>query len=161
LRCPSCDNEVVETASACPRCGAPLAAPPAPAAGETVVYAFGPLGVGVSRARPGLFVVTRQNCTRIVLTDRRLLGIRQMPAFFGIRHRQETGGAPVFEVPLAEIASIERADYLLQKALWIRYRGPERLRGVGIEAGLPWGGRILELERKLVRRSAGRQRHGG
>jgi len=85
------------------------ATPPEKAPEEQEIFRFGPMGVGVSFARPGLFVKTQQNNTEIVVTDRRLYGMRKKPRFFFARRGREAG-TMVFEVPHDRVIAMERAD---------------------------------------------------
>ena len=74
-----------------------------PAGAERLLHAFGPLGVAIGRTPPGVFRVVLRNMVRVVLTDRRLYGVRRPPwiaRVFGAKERLE------FEVPLPEIASV-------------------------------------------------------
>jgi hypothetical protein len=103
------------------------------------------MGVGQTFLRPGLFVVTYQNCTEIIATRQRLLGIRTMPRFVFARHGRHAGES-VFSVPWSDVVEVRRADYLLNAALWIRYRVGDTVKGVGIEAGLFWRHHIRALD---------------
>jgi hypothetical protein len=109
------------------------------------------MGFGVSFSRPGLFVFTYQNCTEIVATAERLHGVRRLPRFVFARHGKEAGRI-VFEIPWRDVIEVRRADYLLNAALWIRYRVGDAVKSVGIEAGLLWRHRIRELEAIARRR---------
>jgi hypothetical protein len=109
------------------------------------------MGFGVSFSRPGLFVFTYQNCTEIVATAERLHGVRRLPRFVFARHGRHAGES-VFSVPWCDVVEVRRADYLLNAALWIRYRAGDAVKDVGIEAGLLWRHRIGELE-AIARRS--------
>ena len=98
---------------------------------EEELYRFGPMGVSISFARPGIFVWSRQNNTEVVLTSRRIYGQGKMPAFASMFGK---AGTPVFDVPLQEIIAIEPVDFLMNKAVWIRYRtrpGKKRSRSSG------------------------------
>ncbi len=101
---------------------------------EEELYRFGPMGVSISFARPGIFVWSRQNNTEVVLTSRRIYGQGKMPAFASMFGK---AGTPVFDVPLQEIIAIEPVDFLMNKAVWIRYRtrpGKKRLRSSGLSS---------------------------
>lgn len=124
---------------------------PEPAPQEQELYRFGPMGVGVSFARPGLFVMTQQNNTEIVVTDRRLYGRRKKPRFFFARRGKEAG-ATVFEVPHDQVLAMERADYLANRALWIRYRHGDGEKEVAIQAGVFWQPQLIRLEAVLRER---------
>jgi hypothetical protein len=41
---------------------------------ENELYSFGPMGVRIYFSRPGFFTVMTRNVTRIVLTDKRIIG---------------------------------------------------------------------------------------
>lgn len=118
--------------------------------GEEELYRFGPMGISISYARPGLFVWTRQNNTEIVLTSRRLYGRGKMPWFASIFSRGET---PIFDVPVQEIIAIEPVDFLANRAVWIRYRTPDGEREVSIIGAALCHGhitRLMDLLRPLV-----------
>jgi hypothetical protein len=68
-----------------------------------------------------------------------------MPRFVFARHGRHAGES-VFSVPWSDVVEVRRADYLLNAALWIRYRVGDTVKGVGIEAGLFWRHHIRELE---------------
>lgn len=113
--------------------------------GEEEVYRFGPVGISVSAARPGLFVWSQQNNTEIVLTDRRLYGRRT-----GIGRIFGGGNGPAFEVPLDEIVAVEPADFLANRAVWIRYRTPEGEKEVSIIGSALCHGPIARLMNHLI-----------
>lgn len=115
---------------------------------EQILYQFGPMGVGITSARPALFTMTQQNCTKIFVTNRRLYGVRKMPKFAFSRHGQESGQI-IFQFSYDKIISIQRVDYLLNKALWISYREGEKTKGIGIEAGFFWKDFVIRLEELL------------
>jgi hypothetical protein len=118
--------------------------------GEEELYRFGPMGISISFGRPGLFVWSRQNSTEVVLTSRRLYGRNRMPLFAALLGK---AGTPVFDVPLREIVAVEPADFLANRAVWIRYRTPAGEKEVSIiGAALCHGhiGRLLDLLRPLV-----------
>lgn len=117
---------------------------------EEELYRFGPMGISISFARPGLFVWTRQNSTEVVLTSRRIYGTGRMFGLLGIFGK---GNAPVFDVPLEEIVAIEPADFIANKAVWIRYRTPNGEKEVSIIGTVLCHGqitRLVELLRDLV-----------
>ena len=111
-------------------------------AGEEELYRFGPVGISISFARPGLFVVSQRNNTEVVLTSRRLFGRRKMPWFAGIFSRGET---PVFDIPIREIISIEPVDFLANRAVWIRYGSPDGEKEVSIIGAALCHGHIARL----------------
>lgn len=147
MNCPACGRPVEPARASCGSCGAalPEVAPAAGTAEERLLYRFGPMGLGVSFSRPGLFVLTYQNCTEIVATAEGLQGTRKLPRFVFARHGKEAGRS-VFDILWENVIDVRRADYLLNAALWIRYRSGGEVKGVGIEAGLFWRHRIRELE---------------
>ncbi len=110
--------------------------------GEEELYRFGPMGISISFARPGPFVLTRRNNTEVVLTGRRLYGRGKMPAFAGLFNR---GEAPVFDVPIREIVAIEPADFLANRAVLIRYRSPAGEKEVSIIGAVSCHGHIARL----------------
>jgi hypothetical protein len=117
---------------------------------EEELYRFGPMGVSISFARPGIFVWSRQNNTEVVLTSHRLYGQGKMPAFASMFGK---AGTPVFDVPLQEIIAIEPVDFLMNKAVWIRYRTPAGQKEVAIIGAALCHGhitRLMELVRGLV-----------
>ncbi|MEN6342437.1 MAG: hypothetical protein ABFC89_07735 [Methanospirillum sp.] len=119
------------------------------AGGEEELYRFGPMGISVSTGRPGLFVWAQRNNTEIFLTDRRLYGRRTGPRLgriFG------GGDAPAFEVPLGEIVAIEPADFLANRAVWMRYRTQEGEKEVSIIASALCHGSIVRLMELLLPR---------
>jgi hypothetical protein len=62
-------------------------------------------------------------------------------------------GTPVFDVPLQEIITIEPVDFLMNKAVWIRYRTPAGQKEVAIIGAALCHGhitRLMELVRRLV-----------
>jgi len=112
---------------------------------ETVLYRCGPMGLAISFARCGLFVKAWQNCTEIVATDQRLCGVGKRPEGVHVRHRS-TVGKTVFSAPYAAMLSVERADYLLNHALWIRYTEAGSEKDVSVEAGLFWHQHVDRLQ---------------
>jgi hypothetical protein len=68
-----------------------------------------------------------------------------MPRFVFARHGRHAGES-VFSIPWRDVVEARRADYLLNAALWIRYRVGDAVKGVGIEAGLFWRHHIRSLE---------------
>jgi len=108
------------------------------------------MGFGISSARPGLFVLTQQNCTEVVATTERLYGVRKLPRFVFARHGREAGRT-VFSVPWRDVIEAGRADYLLNAALFFRYRAGDVIKGLGIEGAVGWRHRIRELE-EIARR---------
>lgn len=161
MNCPTCGRLIAPGQASCEGCGAalPAAAPGVGPDDERPLYRFGPMGVGVSFSRPGLFVVTQQNCTEIVATNAGVCGVRAMPKFAFARHGKHAGGK-VFSVPWRDVIKLQRADYLLNAALWIRYRLGDAVKDVGISTGVFWRQHIGALE-EVARRQTGRQPASG
>jgi len=153
MECPACGRPAEPEHASCGSCGAVLrnTAPGAGIAEEEVLYRFGPMGVGISYSRPGLFVFTYQNCTEVIATTQRLCGIRTMPRFVFARHARHAGES-VFSVPWSDVVGAGRADYLLNAALWIRYRAGDAVKDLGVEAGLFWRHHIRALDAIARRR---------
>ncbi len=103
------------------------------------------MGMAITFGRCGLFAPAWQNCTQIVATDRRLYGFGKKPRFVFARHGGTTGEI-VFNVPYDAIISVERADYLLNRALWIRYEEAGTEKQISLEAGLLWHEHISRLQ---------------
>jgi hypothetical protein len=73
-----------------------------------------------------------------------------MFGLFGILGK---GKVPVFNVPLQEIAAVEQADFIANRAVWIRYRTPAGEKEVSIIGSVLSHGhitRLMELLRPLV-----------
>lgn len=87
---------------------------------ERDVLSFGPWGVSVCFSRPGTFVWTQQNNTKIALTDRRIYGVASF------------SGTPRFEAPYNAITFSENINFALFKVLYIQYREAERSKEVSI-----------------------------
>jgi len=118
--------------------------------GEEELYRFGPMGISISFARPGVFVWSRQNNTEVILTSRRIYGLGKMP-FFGRLFGK--GENLVFEVLLQDIIAIEPADFLANRAIWIRYRSPAGQKEVSIIGAVLCHShitRLMDLVRPLV-----------
>ena len=122
--------------------------PITPVAEEIERYRCGPMGMAITFGRCGLFAPAWQNCTQIVATDRRLYGFGMKPRFAFARHGEKTGKT-IFNVPYSTILSFERADYLLNHALWIRYEEAGAEKQISIEAGLFWHEHISRLQEIL------------
>lgn len=120
-----------------------------PYAGERVLFRCGPMGIGISSKRPGLFVKTYQNCTEVAVTDLRICGARKMPKLAFARHGKNVGKV-VFSVPWGDVVHMERADYLLNVALWIQYCEAGACKGLGVEVGLFWRSSATRIE-ELIR----------
>lgn len=105
------------------------------------------MGFSISFARPGMFAWSVRNCTKIVLTDRRIRGLRQSIGL--LRLLRGRGGEPVFDVALTDIVSIERVDFAANKGLWIRYRSGAESKEVSITASALCHPQLFEIERLL------------
>jgi len=87
---------------------------------ERDILSFGPWGISVCFSRPGLFILTQQNNTRITLTDRRTYGVSSFSGKFR------------FEVYHRAITNSEKINYMHFKVLYIQYREAERAKEVSI-----------------------------
>jgi hypothetical protein len=132
MNCPNCETAGSPGDTYCAACGARLAAARPQPGPERELCSFGPMGISISHARPGLFAWSTRNLTRVVLTDRRLYGIRQPPLV--LRILGGGGQRALFDIPLASIVSIERADFAANRACWIEYRSGRERKGVSITA---------------------------
>jgi hypothetical protein len=115
--CSNCENQVNENDNFCSVCGKALIEPQNQ---ESNILSFGPWGISVSFSRPGLFVLTQQNNTRITLTNRRIYGVASF------------SGKLRFEVSLKAITYSENTTFALFKVLYIQYREGERIKEVSI-----------------------------
>ena len=117
LFCSNCGVKVDEQDRFCRSCGTSLIS-----GQEDMLYSFGPLGVSVCFSRPGFFVWTQRNNTRIELTSRRISG---WPIFYST-------DSPRFQIPYNAILLTERFRYLAARVLWIQYMGVDKVREVSI-----------------------------
>jgi hypothetical protein len=115
--CPNCGTHVNENDFFCSSCGKALIENQHQ---ETDISSFGPWGISICFTRPGLFVMTQQNNTRITLTDRRIYGVASF------------SGKLRFEVPYKAITYSENINFMLFKVLYIQYQEAERIREVSI-----------------------------
>ena len=113
--CPSCGMKVGEQDRFCSICGKSLIDEQ-----ETELFSFGPCGVSVCFSRPGFFVWTQRNSTKIVLTDQRIVG----SSMFSNTLR--------FQIPYKTILSSECFTFNLWKVLWIQFQDGETVREVSI-----------------------------
>lgn len=139
MLCPRCRKPVEIPGQPCPACGAggigPTPESPGVAPGvERELLRLGPFGVSIARKRPGVFVPVMKNCTEVVATEARLLGLRKPGCVFALF--SSGGGTPAFEVPYRAVELMERADFLGNRAVWIRYRDGEQVREVAVIAAL-------------------------
>ena len=116
-RCSNCENQVNENDNFCSVCGKALIETQNK---ESAIFSFGPWGISVCFSRPGLFVLTQQNNTRIILTNRRIYGVASF------------SGKIRFEVSLKAITYSENTTFALFKVLYIQYREGERVKEVSI-----------------------------
>ena len=93
------------------------------------------MGIGITSKRPALFTVTQQNNTEVVANTRGLWGMGKMPKF-ALGAGGKRSGQVVFQIPYDRIIEVTRADFMANKALWIRYQADGGEKGVGITAGL-------------------------
>jgi len=114
--CPNCGNRVNAADSFCSTCGKPISQQRP----ETELLSFGPFGVSACFGRPGFFVVTQQNNTRVVVTDRRVYGMGR------------SSGELRFDVPYEAITLVEKNSYALFRVLYIAYREGGKAREVSV-----------------------------
>ena len=117
--CSSCGMKVGEPDRFCSICGKSLTGKQ-----ETELFSFGPCGVSVCFSRPGFFVWTQRNSTKIVLTNQRIYGY----SIFNKNLR--------FQVPYDTIIDREIFNFYFSKVLWIQYRGVEKIREVSMMCSL-------------------------
>lgn len=143
--CPTCGEEIVGEARFCPKCGTTLLkdAFHERSKKERTLQKFGPFGVSIAFARPGIFVWAQRNNTEIVVTNQRIYGRRTSPIL--LRFFETPGGDLRFEVPLNAIIRVERADFLLNKAVYIRYQTAESVKEVSIIGAVGLHAAIAEL----------------
>jgi len=115
---------------------------------EKELYSFGPMGVRIYFSRPGFFTPMARNITRIVLTDKRMIGepkrVGTLPFF-----KDKAG----FEVLYNSIASTERFSFFLNKGLYIQYRDAEKTKEVSIISSGQNISQAYELIQKALQRS--------
>ena len=116
-RCSNCGNQVNENHNFCSVCGKTLIETQNK---ENAILSFGPWGISVCFGRPGLFVLTQQNNTKITLTNRRIYGVASF------------SGKLRFEVSLKAITYSENTTFALFKVLYIQYREGESIKEVSI-----------------------------
>ena len=115
--CPNCGNQVNKNDHFCSSCGKALFENQDQ---EKEILSFGPWGISVCFSRPGLFVLTQQNNTQIILTDRRIYGIAS------------SSKKVRFEIPYRTILYSENINFALFKSLYIQYQDSERTKEVSI-----------------------------
>jgi hypothetical protein len=117
--CPSCGKSIGERDLFCTACGKSLTGDQ-----EAELFSFGPWGVSVCFRRPGFFVLTQQNNTKIVLTSKQIYGIASF------------SGKLRFKIPFSEITSKENINYALFKVLYLQYQEGEKTKEVSIMGNL-------------------------
>ena len=115
--CPSCRKKIGTQDRFCSACGKALIVEQEQ---EMELLSFGPWGVSVCFGRPGFFVWTQQNNTKIVLTNRRIYGL----ALFSGKLR--------FQSSYDAITSKENTSFALFKVLYLQYHDGERIKEVSI-----------------------------
>ena len=157
--CTSCGQELPIGAGSCPACNAAVPGrsgpQPSPQAVELELLRLGPFGVSISRTRPGAFVAVMKNCTEVVATDRRLVGVRKPGCLAGLLGGG--GGKPTFEVPWSAVVTAERADFLGNRAIHLRYRCGDRTQELGVIAALGGHAALEGLWRIVEERVAARR----
>jgi hypothetical protein len=136
-RCPNCGNQVSENDFFCSSCGKALIENQYQ---ERDLLSFGPWGISICFSRPGLFIVTQQNNTRITLTDRRIYGVASF------------SGTLRFEVPYRAVIFSENINFLLFKVLYVQYGEAERVKEVSIMGNPANYGNIAQASALLIRK---------
>jgi hypothetical protein len=157
--CPSCGKPIETPGQPCPTCGAggpasgssPVTGTAQPGTEEELLR-FGPFGVSISKKRPGVLVPVMKNCTEVVATDRRLLGLRKPGCLFGALGGG--GGQAAFELPWSDVVAMERADFLGSRAIWLQYRAPDGVREVAVIAAVMCHGPLERLWQEAQRLTA-------
>jgi hypothetical protein len=150
--CPNCGKPFDPSAVFCGSCGARLAdqaapPPPQPPVQEQELLRFGSFGVGITFARPALFAWTKYNVIEVVLTDRRVCGVWNPSvarAFVSSKRGQLN-----FQVPLADVASMELITFMRRKVVWLKWREGAGFKEVSIEGGLGRGADVQRLHQLL------------
>lgn len=120
VSCPSCGNRADAENRFCSVCGKALNAEPE---NEKVLLSFGPMDVSVCFKRPGFFVLTQRNDTKIVLTNKRIYGLSSF------------SGKPRFDVQYNAITSKENTKYNFFRVLYLQYRENKNAKEVSIMGG--------------------------
>jgi len=158
--CPNCGRKIEAPAATCPTCQALLPdnvpLQPATAAGSTEqeLLRFGPFGVSIARKRPGVFVPVMKNCTEVVVTDRRLIGLRKPGCLAPLLG---CGSGPTFDVPWTEVMAAERADFLGNRAIWFQYRSGGQTAELAVIAALTCHAALERLWSVVQQRAAGQR----
>ena len=157
--CQKCGRAADATARFCIACGAPLTAeaptqgpaeaqtPPGGAGEERVLHRFGAFGVGITWGRPALFAWTKYNMFEVVLTDRRVCAVRN-PSVARMLVSSKRGQL-YFQVPLADVVSMELLTFMSRKAVWLKWREGEATKEVSIECNVFKSGDILRFHQLL------------
>lgn len=115
--------------------------------GERSLHACGPFGIAIGRTPAGVLCVALRNVVRVVLTDRRLCGVRKPTAIarlLGAKERLE------FAVTLADIVAIDLRSVAGAKALWVQHRQGGEIRHVTFAAALCLHRQIDRLRETLA-----------
>jgi hypothetical protein len=136
-RCPNCANHVNRDDFFCSSCGKALTENQTQ---EREILSFGPWGISICFGRPGLFVVTQQNNTRITLTDKRIYGV----ASFSSKLR--------FEVYHTTITYSEIINFALFKVLYIQYSEAEKVKEVSIMGNFANYGNIAQASEFIIKK---------
>jgi hypothetical protein len=111
------------------------------------LYSFGPMGVRICFSRPGFFTPMARNVTRIVLTEKRIIGepkrVGTLPFF---------KDKACFQVPYNSIVSTERFSFFFNKGLYRQYRDAEKTKEVSIISSDKNISQAYELIQKALRK---------
>jgi hypothetical protein len=105
------------------------------------------MGISITFGRPGAFAWAKKNVTRVLLTDRRLCGVKKRALLLGLAGG---GGETLFDVPLASVTALEMVNYLANKALYIRYSTPTGPKEVSVVASLLLHGDVVRLHQLMT-----------
>lgn len=125
--CPNCGNKISTQDRFCSACGKVLIVEQEQ---ERETLSFGPFGISVCFGRPGFFVWTQQNNTKIVLTNKRIYGLSSF------------SGKLRFQAFYNAITSKENISYALFKVLYLQYQDAGRIKEVSIMGNPPNYGNI-------------------
>jgi hypothetical protein len=121
----------------CSACGKPLIVEQGQ---EIEILSLGPWGISVCFGRPGFFVWTQQNNTRIVLTNKRIYGLSSF------------SGKLRFQAFYNAITSKENISYALFKVLYLQYEDAEGIKEVSIMGNPPNYGNIARAYDLVTRK---------
>jgi hypothetical protein len=114
---------------------------------EKKLYSFGPIGVRICFSRPGFFTPVVRNITKIVLTDKRIIGEPKMTGTLPFFKEKAS-----FQVPYNSIVSTEQFGFFLNKGLYIQYRDAEKTKEVSIISSGQNISRADEIIQKTLRK---------